>query len=500
MPLFPVLTLPPAVAAELQRQNPWWRGASQRVLPAFRRWPFATIMTRLGAPLAPILVIRGPRQIGKTTLQEQVIESLLGEGVAASRILRVQFDALPSLRELPQREDPILRLAGFFERKVLGRSFNDAARAGEPAFLFFDEVQNVRDWDVQLKALVDHSTVAVVVTGSSALRIERGRDSLAGRIQTIEVGPLRLWEVGVLGAGVDLQPFQRDNGLQDWLAPEFWRALERHASGNRELRDRAFAAFSERGAYPFAHRAGHVPWPEIADHLVETVVRRVIQHDLRIGERGRKRDQQLLEEVFRLGCRWAGQAPGLGMLADEIRQALASNVGPQRVRHYLGFLDSSLLLRTIRPLEVRLKKRRGPEKIVLSDPSLRAAWLQEKVPLAPEDLAQAPELSTLAGHLAESTVGYLFASLPGLDTSHQPERPGAPEVDFVLSIGDRRIPVEVKYQARIDPVRDTYGIRSFLEKSANRASFGLLVVQQDSAAVLDPRIVCLPLRSLLLVR
>ncbi|MCL6542816.1 MAG: AAA family ATPase [Roseiflexus sp.] len=54
------------------------------------------------------------------------------------------------------------------------------------------------DWAAQLKALVDHHTLRVVVTGSSALRIEAGRDSLAGRITTIELGTLRLREIAAL--------------------------------------------------------------------------------------------------------------------------------------------------------------------------------------------------------------------------------------------------------------------------------------------------------------
>ncbi|HUG95293.1 MAG TPA: hypothetical protein VMK30_04045 [Pleomorphomonadaceae bacterium] len=49
----------------------------------------------------------------------------------------------------------------------------------------------------------------------------------------------------------------------------------------------------ERGD-SIAHARESVPWPEVAEQLNETVIRRVIQYDLRLGERGRKRDPQLL--------------------------------------------------------------------------------------------------------------------------------------------------------------------------------------------------------------
>src|SRR6266542_4205849 len=95
--LFSEFRLPEELKQDLQRQNPWWKNEPLPVLPSFRRWPYAKLRQRLDNPLAPIAVIRGPRQIGKTTLQLQLIDSLLAEGVGPERILRVQFDDLPSI-------------------------------------------------------------------------------------------------------------------------------------------------------------------------------------------------------------------------------------------------------------------------------------------------------------------------------------------------------------------------------------------------------------------
>ena len=81
------------------------------------------------------------------------------------------------------------------------------------------------------------------------------------------------------------------------------------------FRDEAFGHFSERGGYPLVHNLREVNWHLLADQLNETVIRRVIQHDLRLGERGRKRDPQLLEELFRLTCLYAGQTPTVSTLA-----------------------------------------------------------------------------------------------------------------------------------------------------------------------------------------
>jgi predicted AAA+ superfamily ATPase len=268
----------------------------------------------------------------------------------------------------------------------------------------------------------------------------------------------------------------------------------------REIRDAAMRDYSARGGYPIAQERADRPWHDVADQLNENVIRRVIQHDLRLGERGRKRDPNLLEEVFRLACRYAGQAPGPAIFVSEIRSALHANIGWQRILTYLKFLDGSLLLRLVEPLEIRLKKKKGNAKLCLCDPGLRASWLQETIPLDPESLRQSPHLAGLAGHLSESVVGYFLGNLPGLDLAHFPERGAEPEVDFVLTIGEQRIPLEVKYRQLIDPHRDTLGLRAFIEKTVNNAPFGILVTLEDEVEVRDPRIVALPLSSLLLMR
>jgi predicted AAA+ superfamily ATPase len=490
--------LPPELDAFIRDTNPWWEDKPDKPLPPYRRWAFQTMLKKMDSGLAPITILRGPRRVGKSTLQSQLIQHFLTQKqIAPSRILRVQFDEIPSLRGL---KDSVLSLARWFENRILGVSYNQAAAAGRPAYLFLDEVQNLRDWAPQLKALVDHHAVKVLVTGSSALRIQAGHDSLAGRIAQVELGTLLLREIAGMRFQEELRSHLPENGLEPLLHREFWQELQNYGLANRELRNKAFAAFSARGGYPTAQERWNIPWPEMADQLNETVIRRVIQHDLRLGQRGQKRDPHLLEEVFRLACRYAGQSPGQAVYTHEIKQALTANIGWRRILTYLRFLDGALLLKLIEPLELRLKRRRGQFKLCLCDHGLRASWLQEVVPLDAEGLSLAPHLRDLAGHLAESVTGNFLSSLPHLDLAHFPERSAEPEVDFVLTVGEHRIPLEVKYRQYIDVHRDTLGLRAFIEKAVYNAPFGILVTMHDDVIVPDPRIVAISLPSLLLLR
>jgi len=489
--------LPLELSENLRALNPWWRNEPALPLPIFRRWPFPRLKHLINQGMTPATVLRGPRRVGKTVLLRQIIEDMIEQGVSPSRILYVPFDDLPTFTGI---SEPVLAIARWFEREVLGRSFNAAAKEGAPAFLFFDEIQNLDAWAEQTKNLCDNHAVRVLVTGSSSLRIEAGRDSLAGRVTTLDLGPLLLREIAELRFGHSASPFWADDGFDALLRMDFWKAANENGNREAQIRLDSFRAFSDRGAYPIAQEKHTTPWHEVADYLNETVIKRAIQHDLRMGPRGQKRDEKLLEEVFRMVCRYAGQTPGQSVFVPEIQQALAGNIGWGRILNYLKFLDGTLLVRLVQPMELRLKRRKSPPKVCLCDHALRASWLQEIVPLDVDGLSANPHLSDLAGHLAESSLGYFLASIPNLGVAHFPARGAEPEVDFVITVGMHRIPVEVKYRKRIDAHEDTRGLRAFLEKTVYNAPLGLLVTLQDGVKVSDPRIVPISLSSLLWMR
>jgi len=250
--------------ATVRAANPWWQGERLVDLPPVRRWAFGPVLEGLTKGLTKAVVLRGPRQVGKTTLLNQVIDKLLDDGVDPTRILRVQFDDLPDLRRLSM---PIVDMCEWYAESILGMSFHKAARTGQRAFVFLDEVQNLPDWAPQLKNLVDLNPVRALVTGSSALRIEAGRDSLAGRITSIEMGPLLLREVAEIRSFGHLAAFLPENGLSPLRNRSFWVDLRAYGEQHRALRRQAFEAFSARGTYPVAQARADLPWERVADFL-----------------------------------------------------------------------------------------------------------------------------------------------------------------------------------------------------------------------------------------
>ncbi len=485
--------LPLAVQEFLRTTNPWWQGEPMANPPPFRRWMFEPVLQRFKEGMTPAVVLRGTRQVGKTTLQQQIIHHLLHEeGVPPNRILRVQFEKLPQLDSL---ELPFLALSHWFERNILGETFNTWGNKKQPAYLLFDEAQILSYWETQLKMLVDHHSVRVLLTGSSAFKIEKGRDSLAGRITTIDVNTLKLREIAALRGWGELPPLLPFNGWGPLKEQEFWEELREHGKRHKVVRDKAFAAFSERGGYPVPQLYHKLSWKDASDYLEKTIIRRVIEHDL-----GVERNQNLLEALFQLACRYAGQSPGKSVLLGELQQALLSNTNWDEVNTHLRLLNDTLLIRLVRPLELRLKRQKGnPDKICLADHSLRASLLQEEVPLTPEGLQKAPHLAHLAGFLAENIAGY-YLSVIAQSLTWFPARQAQPEVDFILTLGQYRVPMEVKYRHTIREGRDTKNLCAFLDNPIFNAPFGILLTLTDDVEISDERIVALPLSSLMLMR
>ena len=161
-------------------------------------------------------------------------------GVSPERILYVPFDQLPSLHGI---QEPVLAVARWYEKEIVKASFNTTAKAGKPIYVFFDEVQNLEAWAPQVKSLVDNHPLRALITGSSSLRIEAGRDSLAGRITSVDLGPLFLREIAELRSGAATVAVWGDNGLDKIVTRDFWVKAREQSKREVELRALAFAAF-----------------------------------------------------------------------------------------------------------------------------------------------------------------------------------------------------------------------------------------------------------------
>ncbi len=160
----------------LRENNPWWLdpGAIEED-PYIREAEASPLQWRpailgefsLGEPL--VYTLRGPRQVGKTTLVKLLIRRLLHEGPAPHRILYLSLDLISDPEDLAAAV------------RLWGRLFPGEV---SPRWIFFDEISRVRDWQRAVKYLRDTGLAAddfLLLTGSSASDIRRGAERLPGR-------------------------------------------------------------------------------------------------------------------------------------------------------------------------------------------------------------------------------------------------------------------------------------------------------------------------------
>ena len=489
---------PGVIPAELERYlfmtNPWWESKPGKPVPDYRRIIYSTLYEKMTRGTTPVIAVRGPRQAGKTTLQLQMIEDILKKRlVKPNHLLRIQFEELPSLGRV---EEPFLSIVNWYESKILQASINSCAQKKNPVFIFVDEIQNLKAWDAQLKAFVDHTECHVYITGSSALRIQKGHDSLAGRIDMHDLALLRLPEIAGFRKCGALKAFEPKLDLTEWAKISFWKRLGEYDGGLPIIVDSAFKDYCQFGGYPYCHEKKDRSWAEIRTYINQSIVERTIQHDLRVG--GVRRDSKIVREVFKLAARYTGQAPKMQTLANEMSQALEGSITANEVRNYLNFLENSLLLKLVHPLELRTRKQSAPPKICICDHAIRAAWLQEKIPLMElEGNIGSNQDVGLVGRIVEGIVGYCLSMVRGVGLSYLPKRHNEPEVDFIMVIGDWRIPIEVKYRPNALKDEFTKGISVFMLRKINNAPFGIVISKEDSGH--KDNIVAVPFKRFLLL-
>ena len=117
----------------------------------------------LGAPFDPapgnlVKVIVGMRRSGKTYRLFQQIRDLLNSGIKPEQICYFNFDDDRLRPFTASTIDEVLET--FFELHPSSRS--------QGTFLFFDEIQEVPNWDIAARRIVDTEKITMYVTGSSS--------------------------------------------------------------------------------------------------------------------------------------------------------------------------------------------------------------------------------------------------------------------------------------------------------------------------------------------
>lgn len=349
----------------------------------YQRPQAAELRRRLAEPRRFIQVVAGPRQVGKTTLVQQLARDIDQE-------LRYATADEPTLRGVEW-------IAQQWEAARLDA--RDMGKAG--AVLALDEIQKITDWSETVKRLWDEDTrrklpLKVVLLGSAPLLIARGTtESLAGRFELVHLPHWSFAEMrDAFGFGLDQYLYFGGYPGAAPLAgePERWRRY-------------------------------------VTDSLIETSISRDVLLLTRVDK------PALLRRLFDLACRYSGQILSYTKMLGQLQDAGNTTT----LAHYLDLLAGAGMVCGLQKFAGDAARSRG------SSPKLQVmntALMSATAGYSPAEVRADPEYR---GRLVESAVGAHLANAAACgecELFYWRERNA--EVDFVVRSGRRVIAIEVK--------------------------------------------------------
>lgn len=355
---------------------------------SFQRAQIQVLQARCLEPRRWLQWVTGPRQVGKTTLVQQLINTLQQDhGMSARWVTADAQGAQGEAWLIAQWE-----------------TARQAALSSGQALLAIDEVQKIPNWSEQVKRLWDEDTargvpLRVIVLGSAPLLLQAGlSESLAGRFERLH--------------------------LPHWSLSEMQQAF------GISLEDYLFF-----GAYPGATPLINDPerWRRyVVDSLIETTITRDILMMTRIHK------PALMRRLFDLGCQHSGQIMSYTKMTGQLQDAGNTTT----LAHYLELLAHAGLLTGLSRFAGTAQRQRA------SSPKFQVfntALLSALSGLTP---SQARQDKAWYGRLVESAVGAHLANVAAQgDVELFYWRQGDKEVDFVIRHAGKVAAIEVKSTA-----------------------------------------------------
>jgi predicted AAA+ superfamily ATPase len=281
--------------------NPWWSGLTFDA--GLDRPRFMHKINKLVHDPSVVLLV-GPRRVGKTYLLRQTVQALLGSGIDAKRVLFLLGD------------HPVIGTTPLADLLREYRAIHGLARE-EQVFLFVDEVQAVQSFDLQVKNIYDLEKVKIFLSGSSAGVFRNRGAHLTGRMIEVEVFPL------------DFAEFLSFRGA---------RISER----DPHLRLTRFEEYLRVGGYPEYVLRGN---PEYLPALLKSTVYRDIVsiHSIKYPS---VMDDLLVSMANRLGSKTS---------YTKLKNVLRVTV--DTVRDYLHFLEEAFILQRVEKFSPSVNER-----------------------------------------------------------------------------------------------------------------------------------------------
>ncbi|MCE1168584.1 MAG: ATP-binding protein [Sphingobacteriia bacterium] len=355
----------------------------------YERPYFKQVKSRIEEPRRFIQVILGPRQVGKTTMINQLLSQ------SSISYTYESADAIAATNS-------VWLMQAWETARVKMK-----ASAASEYLLVIDEIQKIDNWSEIVKQQWDKDTrenvnIKVILLGSSRLLIQKGlTESLAGRFETFYLG--------------------------------HWSFAEMQAAFGWTIEQYIYF-----GGYPGSATLinDEERWKNyIKDSLIETSISKDILMLTRVDK------PALLKRLFELGCLYSGQILSYTKIIGQLQDAGNTTT----LANYLKLLTDCGLLGGLEKYAGNVIRQRS------SSPKFQVYNNALLTSQDDETYSTAIVNPKLWGRLVESSIGaHLLNHAVSERYNLNYWREGNNEVDFILEKGEKIIGLEVKSGASAD--------------------------------------------------
>lgn len=338
------------VISKIKFENNWW--VENSIDEDYKRLPRRNYF-EIFKPLVyeksirRAVVLMGPRRVGKTVMLYHLVQDLIENSVNPQKIIFITI-------ENPIYNNILLEQLFLYAKEATGLKDKDGW------YVIFDEVQYYKNWEVELKSLVDsYRNDKFVVSGSAAAALKFASDeSGAGRFTDFLLPPLTFHEyISMQNLDHIIKPTQIT-----------WRGekIDFFTSINMVELNKHFIKYINFGGYPeviFSEKIQENPGRYIRQDIVDKVLLRDLPSLYGIS------DTRELNSLFTTIAYNTGEEFSLETLSRE------SQVNKNTLKKYIEYLEAAFLIKKVQRIDQAGKrfKRDHFFKIYLTNPSLRSA-------------------------------------------------------------------------------------------------------------------------------
>lgn len=333
------------VIDRIRFENPWWKTSKiDKFYGEMKRREYFKLLFPLVVQktIKRALVLMGPRRVGKTVLLYHSIDKLINSNVSPKNICYFSI------------ETPLYNGIALEELLNLFLSIN-SHKTDSNLYVFFDEIQYLKNWELHLKSLVDsYHNIKFIVSGSAAAALKlKSQESGTGRFTEFNLPPLTFHEFLTLTGNENLISSKK-NDTKWYISTDIKRLNEK------------FLDYINYGGYPELSLSEAIqsdPGRYIRNDIIDKVLMRDLPSLYGIG------DVQELNSLFT----YLAYNSGGEMSLDGISKN--AGVAKNTIKRYLTYLEAAFLIKIIHRIDQNAKKfkRANFFKVYLTNPSLRSA-------------------------------------------------------------------------------------------------------------------------------